>query len=143
MESHKVCPLPAIIVFSRFLHIAAHIGTSSPSVCLPGIHSLLLWEPHLDFILDIHPQLSVHLVCLSPSTRGGDMTWLDQPEYTTCLAAIIASGMGEQVKLSLRLGSGFLLKKLGRKAFLGDFCLEECKLRVAGSHLVTMWIEVV
>ena len=30
MESHKVWPLPAIIVFSRFLHIAAHIGTSLP-----------------------------------------------------------------------------------------------------------------
>ena len=36
------------------VHVAAHIGTSFPSVCLPGIHSLLLWELHLDFMLDIH-----------------------------------------------------------------------------------------
>lgn len=90
-----------------------------------------------------HPQLSAHLVCLTPSTRGGDMTRLDQPVYTTCWAATIASGMGEQLKLSLRLGSGLLPKKLGRKALLGDFLSEECKLRVAGSPLVTMCMEVV
>ena len=51
--------------------------------------------------------------------------------------------MGKQLKLSLRLGSGFLLDILGRRAFLGDFFLEECKLRAADSHLVTMSIEVV
>ena len=112
------------------------LSAQDPFLASVGITLILFWT-------FTHPQLSAHLVCLTPSTRGADTTRLDQKEYTTCWAAIIASGMGEQLKLSLRLGSGLLPKKPERKAFLGDFCLEECKLRVAGSPLVTMCIEVV
>lgn len=103
--------------YHSVLKVHPHCSSYQCSIscsCLSSIHSLCFWEPCLHFTLVSHKSSILSLLGFAPypNTRGGNVTRAGQ--FHLLGRHNIGSGMGEKLKLSLRLGPEFSLNLPGR-----------------------------